>query len=328
MNTLLIRISQPSSLPSEKANILKRLTKALVFDRTSQSLLVFLFFLLFLIGGSASAQTTYIYTDPQGTKLAEADSSGAITGAYDYKPYGQQILGAPVNGPAFTGHVSDPESSLTYMQQRYYDSEIGRFISTDPLWLSPKTGENFNRFWYASANPFSNWDPDGRCDGPSTCAIDRDIEALNRGEMTRDEFMERSEARAAGAVAGVAIVITGRALTLVGAAGVKYVASRIAVANRSSTQQNAITKINNIIKDHAKPHDFEGVRKELQGISTGFDHVTEMRNSLQGLRTALKSLEGSLKNPSLSNARRADLTNQVTKAKEVIQKMEDALSGN
>lgn len=73
--------------------------------------------------------------------------------------------------------------------------------------------KTFNRYWYVSNNPSSKVDPDGRCDGPSTCAIDRDIAAMNSGEMTQDGFSSRSEARAAGAVigafAGPIIVATG-----------------------------------------------------------------------------------------------------------------------
>jgi hypothetical protein len=31
---------------------------------------------------------TYVYTDPQGTPLAEADASGNITARFEYTPYG------------------------------------------------------------------------------------------------------------------------------------------------------------------------------------------------------------------------------------------------
>jgi uncharacterized protein RhaS with RHS repeats len=48
------------------------------------------------------------------------------------------------------------------MQQRYYDPGIGRFLSTDPVTANSGTGSNFNRYWYASNNPFRFTDPDGR----------------------------------------------------------------------------------------------------------------------------------------------------------------------
>src|SRR3546814_8748257 len=36
------------------------------------------------------------------------------------------------------------------MQQRYYDPEIGRFLSVDPVTVDGSTGANFNRYWYRS----------------------------------------------------------------------------------------------------------------------------------------------------------------------------------
>ncbi|WP_169742238.1 RHS repeat-associated core domain-containing protein, partial [Arenimonas composti] len=63
-------------------------------------------------------------------------------------------------GPGFTGHVADAGSRLVYMQQRYYDPSIGRFISRDPV--PSDHGSNFARYTYARANPISHVDPDGR----------------------------------------------------------------------------------------------------------------------------------------------------------------------
>ena len=48
-----------------------------------------------------------------------------------YTPYGQPM--APMDGVGYTGHFIDVGTQLTYMQQRYYDPQIGRFLSMDPL---------------------------------------------------------------------------------------------------------------------------------------------------------------------------------------------------
>ena len=130
--------------------------------------------LLSVMGGLAvlmataahAGSVTYVYTDPQGTPLAEADASGNITATYDYAPYGSQALGTPPSGPGYTGHVNDPDTGLVYMQARYYDPTVGRFISTDPI--GPIVGNtfNFNRFMYANNNPIVNMDPNGKeCTG-------------------------------------------------------------------------------------------------------------------------------------------------------------------
>jgi RHS repeat-associated protein len=55
----------------------------------------------------------------------------------------------------------DP-SGLVYLQARYYDPQLGRFLSTDPVDPDPQTGKNFNRYAYAENNPYSKYDPNGR----------------------------------------------------------------------------------------------------------------------------------------------------------------------
>ena len=116
------------------------------------------------VGLQAQAQTgtvTYIYTDQQGTPLAEADVNGNITATFDYAPYGSQALGTAPNGPGYTGHVNDPDTGLVYMQARYYDPATGRFLSTDPIGPAPSDAFNFNRYAYANNNPIINTDPTG-----------------------------------------------------------------------------------------------------------------------------------------------------------------------
>lgn len=104
----------------------------------------------------------YVYTDPQGTPLAEADATGAITTSFDYRPYGSLTLGAPTAGPGYTGHVNDPDTGLLYMQARYYDPVTARFLSVDSV--RPEGGKpfGFNRYAYANGNPYKYTDPDGR----------------------------------------------------------------------------------------------------------------------------------------------------------------------
>jgi RHS repeat-associated protein len=118
-----------------------------------------------LLWGSAQAGTvTYVYTDPQGTPLMETDAQGNITARYEYTPYGVPVasVGAAPDGVGYTGHVNDPETGLVYMQARYYDAEVGRFLSVDPVRPEAGNGFNFNRYGYVNNNPINNTDPDGR----------------------------------------------------------------------------------------------------------------------------------------------------------------------
>ena len=121
---------------------------------------------LLVVGRCVFAQNrgvvTYIYTDPQGTPLAEADASGNISATFDYTPYGTTALGSSLDGPGYTGHVNDLDTNLVYMQARYYDSETGNFLSVDPVTFEAGNAFNFNRYDYAKNNPIHFIDPNGR----------------------------------------------------------------------------------------------------------------------------------------------------------------------
>lgn len=113
------------------------------------------------------AQTTvkYVHTDALGSVVAMTDASGLVVEAVrEYEPYGGQLVPAIVDGPGYAGHVQDATTGLTYMQQRYYDPEIPRFLSVDPV-TAYDNGDmrHFNRYAYAFNNPYSFKDPDGRC---------------------------------------------------------------------------------------------------------------------------------------------------------------------
>ena len=56
--------------------------------------------------------------------------------------------------------MAEPASGQSV--QRYYDPQIGRFLSVDPVTADSATGANFNRYKYAANNPYRFTDPDGR----------------------------------------------------------------------------------------------------------------------------------------------------------------------
>jgi RHS repeat-associated protein len=140
--------------------------------KAERALMQWLVLSVLLLSTHAFAQSTgsvtYVYTDPQGTPLAEADASGNITATFEYTPYGTYAPtgtsnpGPTPNGPGYTGHVNDPETDLVYMQARYYDPVTGRFLGTDPTPPTSGNSFSFNRFVYASNNPIGNVDPDGK----------------------------------------------------------------------------------------------------------------------------------------------------------------------
>jgi RHS repeat-associated protein len=112
---------------------------------------------------SARAQSVeYFHTDALGSPVAITDQNRIIVQKSNYAPYGELLNRASENGPGYTGHVTDAGTQLSYMQQRYYDPQLGMFLSTDPVQASNDPIVQFHRYRYASGNPYKFTDPDGR----------------------------------------------------------------------------------------------------------------------------------------------------------------------
>lgn len=112
--------------------------------------------------GSGTPTVRYQHTDALGSTVAETDASGNVVKRNSYTPYGETFGTTVIDGTGYTGHVMDRATGLTYTQQRYYDPQIGRFVSVDPMGVDPDSAWNNNRFNYGANNPLKNVDPDGR----------------------------------------------------------------------------------------------------------------------------------------------------------------------
>jgi RHS repeat-associated protein len=78
-------------------------------------------------------------------------------------PFGRQydITGAGCNNYRFTGKEYDSEMRLNYFCQRYYDPEIGRFMTLDPFHGYIALPQTQNRYIYCINNPLKYIDPLG-----------------------------------------------------------------------------------------------------------------------------------------------------------------------
>ena len=103
----------------------------------------------------------YPLNDHLGTAFMVEDQNGNIPAnqTYNYTPFGEaygSYSPGSNNEQGFTGHVED-ETGLTYMQARYYDPIMGRFLQTDPVGYK----DQLNMYAYVSNNPVNRMDPNG-----------------------------------------------------------------------------------------------------------------------------------------------------------------------
>ncbi len=66
-----------------------------------------------------------------------------------------------INPYRYRGYRYDNETQMYYLQSRYYNPELGRFINTDNLINNPSTLLSMNLFAYCKNNPVNTYDPDG-----------------------------------------------------------------------------------------------------------------------------------------------------------------------
>ncbi|HVN63162.1 MAG TPA: RHS repeat-associated core domain-containing protein, partial [Candidatus Binataceae bacterium] len=97
--------------------------------------------------------------DALGSTLALTDNAAALQSQYAYEPFGNTIaLGqTSANSYQFTGRENDG-TGLYYYRARYYDPQIDRFISEDPLGFN---GDGPNFYAYVRNNPINLWDAFG-----------------------------------------------------------------------------------------------------------------------------------------------------------------------
>lgn len=98
--------------------------------------------------------------DQVNSVVALSDHNGSKVQSIAYGPFGESLgtaAGSSQNAMQYTGREKDSETGLYYYRARYYDPEIGRFVSEDPIGFLG--GINF--YAYVDNNPLVNNDPTG-----------------------------------------------------------------------------------------------------------------------------------------------------------------------
>ncbi|HEV2826449.1 MAG TPA: Ig-like domain-containing protein [Pyrinomonadaceae bacterium] len=105
---------------------------------------------------SSTTGVSYFLTDHLGTTAALTDSAGNVVEQLPYDSFGNSS-GTSLTRYGYTGRERDPDTGLLYYRARFYDPQLGRFISEDPIGL----GGGINAFAYVGNHPQNAKDPSG-----------------------------------------------------------------------------------------------------------------------------------------------------------------------
>lgn len=115
-------------------------------------------------GATGIEKVTYMHPDHLGSAQAGTNASGEVVWREQYTPFGETYENPAANDnlDGFTGHIKDKATGLNYMQARYYDPVIGRFLSIDPVtFMDTGDSNQFNRYMYGNNDPVNMIDPNG-----------------------------------------------------------------------------------------------------------------------------------------------------------------------
>ena len=116
-------------------------------------------------------QEFYFHRDRLGNITEITNLEGTVVQSYVYDAFGSVTIYdkdgseiTPSNSNyletpyAFTGRELDPETGLYFYRARYYDPNLGRFLSEDPI---EGNSERLNLYQYVENNPLNSIDPTG-----------------------------------------------------------------------------------------------------------------------------------------------------------------------
>jgi RHS repeat-associated protein len=103
------------------------------------------------------ATITWLHRDHSQSIRLRTNSAAAVTESTLYAPYGEPLPGLSIS-KGYIGERYDADTGLIFLNARYQDPLLGRFISPDD-WDPWRVGTN--RYAYAENDPINKSDPNG-----------------------------------------------------------------------------------------------------------------------------------------------------------------------
>jgi len=107
---------------------------------------------------SSTAGVSYFLADHLGSTSALTDAGGNLVETNNYDSFGNST-GSTRTRYGYTGRERDPDTGQLYYRARFYDPQVGRFISEDPAGLVA----GINPYLYVGNDPIQWTDASGLC---------------------------------------------------------------------------------------------------------------------------------------------------------------------
>jgi RHS repeat-associated protein len=106
---------------------------------------------------------TYLHGDHLGSTSLVTNDTGGFVARVLYYPYGEERYeeGTLPTDYGFTGQRRDSYTQLIQMGARWYDAQLGRWISADSIVPNSANPQSFNRYSYVYNNSLKYTDPTG-----------------------------------------------------------------------------------------------------------------------------------------------------------------------
>lgn len=111
------------------------------------------------------SNTYFYHYNAHGDVVALTDSTGSVVAEYEYDAWGNPITtgleGTAVNPYRYASYRWDSETGMYYLNARYYEPSVGRFITRDTFQGVEDDPQSLHQYAYTKNNPVMYIDSDG-----------------------------------------------------------------------------------------------------------------------------------------------------------------------
>ena len=191
------------------------------------------------VGNTVTKEAYLLGTNIQGDITCIYDTAGNRVVTYTYDAWGKilSVTGTAANtigryNPLrYRGYYYDNETGFYYLNSRYYDPSVGRFLNADGYINANGDLIGFNMFAYCSNNPVMGYDPTGEFD----------IWGFGKGAS-------RIVTGITAVVVGAAVCIAGAPVAMLVVASLTITTGVLTVVNGSADIQNSQSPVTTLLE--------------------------------------------------------------------------------